>query len=36
MMKDDIGGWECFSLPYKPWFNPELLKRGVKTPNDEG
>jgi hypothetical protein len=36
MKKDDSGEWEYFSLPYKPGFNPELLKRGVKTPNEEG
>jgi hypothetical protein len=35
-MKDDSGGWECFSLPYKPGFNLELLKGGVKTPDEEG
>jgi hypothetical protein len=34
-MKDVCRGRECFSLLYKPGFNLKLLKRGVKTPNDE-
>jgi hypothetical protein len=31
LMKDDIGGWECLSLPFKPGLNPDLLRNGVKT-----
>jgi hypothetical protein len=36
MRNDDSVVRECFSLLNKPGFNPELLKRWVKTPDEEG